>query len=584
MKVSHVLAKLQAGMDESQNQRDKRVEELWTKLDPQRHGELDFKGLQKGLRRIDHPPVFLVAMQNADHMLKDIIKAVDTSGDGKIQYEEFRNFVETAERQLWLLFRSIDRDKDGRLDKNELRSAFQKAGLTVSNKRLSGFFDEVDMDHDGYISFDEWRDFLLFMPTTHNHEHGHEHGHHASALEAALSFYSSIVTVNAEGDSLVSEETLEGLGTTGFLLNALFGSLLKIASPGATTTPTSQSPAPDSKSPLSSPSSHYPDGTAEPGAGANMAPSKLAPVGTATPEQVSADRAAHGQVIKEMEGEGQHDLRQESDTSLKDEEVVKSGLTGLLPDAGYFLAGAVSGGVSRTATAPLDRLKVFLLVNTKPKSTTTVEAVKSGQPLSALRNAGGPIYDAIRTLWRAGGIKTFFAGNGLNVVKIMPESAIRFGSYEASKRFLAAYEGHNDPSQISTVSKFVAGGNGRICGRTAGLRAAYRGLGLGLIGMFPYSAIDIGTFEFLKKSYKRAKAKYYGVHEDDAAPGNAPNPGNSDASTYIHRFRDVATKTVRNEGIRGLYKGLTPNLLKVAPALSITWVCYENMKTILDLH
>lgn len=296
---------------------------------------------------------------------------------------------------------------------------------------------------------DDKRDFLLFMPTTHNHEHGHEHGHHASALEAALSFYSSIVTVNAEGDSLVSEETLEGLGTTGFLLNALFGSLLKIASPGATTTPTSQSPAPDSKSPLSSPSSHYPDGTAEPGAGAKMAPSKLAPVGTATPEQVSADRAAHGQVIKEMEGEGQHDLRQESDTSLKDEEVVKSGLTGLLPDAGYFLAGAVSGGVSRTATAPLDRLKVFLLVNTKPKSTTTVEAVKSGQPLSALRNAGSPIYDAIRTLWRAGGIKTFFAGelipnvneprgapfgtnkligNGLNVVKIMPESAIRVNS------------------------------------------------------------------------------------------------------------------------------------------------------------
>ncbi|KAK3345362.1 mitochondrial carrier domain-containing protein [Neurospora tetraspora] len=636
MKVSDVVAELEAGMEESQNQRDKRVEELWTKLDPQRHGELDFKGLQKGLRRIDHP------MKNADNMLKDIIKVVDTSGDGKIQYEEFRDFVETAERQLWLLFRSIDRDKDGRLDKNELRSAFKKAGLTVSNKRLSGFFDEVDMDHDGYISFDEWRDFLLFMPTTHDHDH------HASALEAALSFYSSIVTVNAEGDSLVSEEPLEGLGTTGFLLNALFGSLLKIANPGATTTPTSQSPAPDSKSPLSSPSFHSPDGIAEPRAGASMAPSKFAPVGAATPEQVLADKAANGQVIKQMEGAEQHDLRQESDISLEDEEVVKSGLTELLPDAGYFLAGAVSGGVSRTATAPLDRLKVFLLVNTKPKSTVAVEAVKSGQPLNALRNAGGPIYEAIKTLWRAGGIKTFFAGNGLNVVKIMPESAIRFGSYEASKRFLAAYEGHDDPSQISTVSKFVAGGMGGMTAqfcvypidtlkfrlqcetveggpkgnalliRTAkhmwadgGLRAAYRGLGLGLIGMFPYSAIDIGTFEFLKKSYRLAKAKYYDVHEDDAAPGNVTlgvlgaSSGALGATvvyplnvlrtrlqtqgTAMHPptytgFVDVLTKTVRNEGVRGLYKGLTPNLLKVAPALSITWVCYENMKTVLDLH
>lgn len=41
-------------MDESQNQRDNRVEQLWRKLDPQATGELDLKGLQKGLRRIDH--------------------------------------------------------------------------------------------------------------------------------------------------------------------------------------------------------------------------------------------------------------------------------------------------------------------------------------------------------------------------------------------------------------------------------------------------------------------------------------------------------------------------------------------------
>ncbi|KAK0708955.1 hypothetical protein B0T26DRAFT_654297 [Lasiosphaeria miniovina] len=41
-------------MEQSQNERDKRVEELWTKLDPAGTGELDLKGLQKGLRRIDH--------------------------------------------------------------------------------------------------------------------------------------------------------------------------------------------------------------------------------------------------------------------------------------------------------------------------------------------------------------------------------------------------------------------------------------------------------------------------------------------------------------------------------------------------
>ncbi len=76
---------------------------------------------------------------------------------------EFRTFVEAAEKQLLLLFRSIDRDKDGRLNKKELQAAFQRAGLSVPNKRLSGFFDELDLNNDGFITFDEWRYVLSYL-------------------------------------------------------------------------------------------------------------------------------------------------------------------------------------------------------------------------------------------------------------------------------------------------------------------------------------------------------------------------------------------------------------------------------------
>ncbi|KAL2185015.1 mitochondrial carrier [Thermothelomyces heterothallicus CBS 203.75] len=623
-------------MEESQNERDRRVEELWKQLDPAGHGELDLKGLQRGLRRIDHP------LKNADQMLKTIISIVDTSGDGKIQYEEFRVFVEAAERQLLLLFRSIDRDKDGRLNKDELQSAFRRAGLSVSSRRLSGFFNEIDMNHDGYITFDEWRDFLLFMPNKHDE----------SPLEAALSFYSSIVTLNSEGDSLVSDETLEGLGTVGFLIQALFGSLLRIANPDLVLSPRRPSlvasTIPDSQSPdfpYSEQISRIPTEMAASAANAHYGPA--VPI---TTSQSLAETAVKRPILQ-YEGAQQSGAQDYSDIMEEEEEDaagVTTRLTDLLPEPGYFLAGAVSGGVSRTATAPLDRLKVYLLVNTSTRTTVAVAAAKSGRPLAALRSAGGPIIDAIVSLWKAGGLRTFFAGNGLNVVKIMPESAIRFGSYEASKRFLATYEGHNDPTRLSTVSKFVAGGIGGMTAqfcvypidtlkfrlqcetvkggpqgtalllRTAknmwadgGLRAAYRGLGAGLLGMFPYSAIDIGTFELLKKSYTRAVARYYGIHEEDAQIGNVATAvlGASSGAlgaTIVYPLNvlrtrlqtqgtamhpptytgivDVAQRTVRNEGVRGLYKGLTPNLLKVAPALSITWVCYENMKSLLSLN
>ncbi|KAI0391008.1 calcium dependent mitochondrial carrier protein [Xylariaceae sp. FL0594] len=534
MKRPDLVAKLELEMAETQNERDARVEELWRKLDVHGRGELDLKGLKKGLRKIDHP------LKNADHMLEAIIKNVDTNRDGKIQYEEFRVFVEAAERQLDELFRSIDHDRDGKVDKAELQAAFHKAGLAIPNRRLDEFFRNVDQNEDGYISHEEWRNFLLFMPNSDT----------ATTLHAVFTFYSDILTLTAEGDSIMSEQTLESL-----------------------------------------------------------------------------------------------DFQTEAESSDVHE---KSLLTHYVPDPGYFVAGAVAGGISRTATAPLDRLKVYLLVNTKSDVNTALDAAKKGQPLQAVKNAGRPLVAAVRDLYKSGGIRGFFAGNGLNVIKIMPETAIRFGAYEAAKKALAGLEGHGEPHNINPYSKFVAGG---VAGMVAqfcvypldtlkfrlqseyvsggprgnalllqtarkmfaegGTRAAYRGVTMGLIGMFPYSAIDMGTFEFLKKTYVQYKAKSTGCHEEDAQPSTfatgimGASSGAFGASvvyplnvlrtrlqtqgTSMHPARytgiwDVAQKTVKNEGFRGLYKGLMPNLLKVAPALSITWMVYENAKKVMHLH
>ncbi len=47
---------------------------------------------------------------------------------------------------------------------------------------------------------------------------------------------------------------------------------------------------------------------------------------------------------------------------------------------------------------------------------------------------------------------------------------------------------------------------------------------------------------------------------------------------------DVTRKTISREGLVGLFRGVTPNLLKVAPAVSISYVIYENSKALLGLQ
>lgn len=47
---------------------------------------------------------------------------------------------------------------------------------------------------------------------------------------------------------------------------------------------------------------------------------------------------------------------------------------------------------------------------------------------------------------------------------------------------------------------------------------------------------------------------------------------------------DILRDIVRDEGIRGLYRGLLPNFLKVIPAVSIGYVVYEQLKLMLGVE
>lgn len=83
----------------------------------------------------------------------------------------------------------------------------------------------------------------------------------------------------------------------------------------------------------------------------------------------------------------------------------------LTTNTGFFLAGGLAGTISRTATAPFDRIKVYLIAKTEsitPKA--ALDAVTKGNAVTATKKVAGPLRECIRELWRAGGVRSFFAG------------------------------------------------------------------------------------------------------------------------------------------------------------------------------
>ncbi|CAJ2672243.1 unnamed protein product [Trifolium pratense] len=296
---------------------------------------------------------------------------------------------------------------------------------------------------------------------------------------------------------------------------------------------------------------------------------------------------------------------------IGEQTVIPAGVGKHIHASRYLIAGGVAGAASRTATAPLDRLKVVLQVQTTKAH----------------------IMPAVKDLWKAGGLVGFFRGNGLNVLKVAPESAIRFYTYEMMKTFIVDAKGGEEKADIGGMGRLLAGGIAGAVAQTAiypmdlvktrlqtyscatgkvpslgtlakdilvqdGPRAFYRGLIPSILGIIPYAGIDLAAYETLKEMSKK-----YIIQEGEPGPlvqlGCGTVSGALGATCVyplqVVRTRmqargtykgmgDVFKKTLQHEGFRGFYKGIFPNLLKVVPSASITYMVYESMKKSLDLE
>lgn len=275
------------------------------------------------------------------------------------------------------------------------------------------------------------------------------------------------------------------------------------------------------------------------------------------------------------------------------------------------VAGGTAGACARTASAPLDRIKLLFQVQ---------GVATSG--LKGTEYAG--LGQAFYKIYTEEGILAFWKGNLTNLIRIVPYSSAQLSANDFYKRVLADEKG-----DLTLVKRLTSGA---LAGMTAtalthpldtirlrlalpnhpykgmvdafvtvarveGPMALLKGLPATLAGIAPYAATNFAAYDVAKTVvYKKLEIEQNWMTNMAIGAGTGTFAATvcypldtvrrrmqMSGSNYTSSF-DCISKTFKVEGVRGFFKGWMANTLKVVPQNSIRFVTYEMMKTILGVQ
>ncbi|WAR19089.1 CALM4-like protein [Mya arenaria] len=97
-----------------------------------------------------------VGLNPTDDEIQEFMKQVDKNNDDEVDFEEFYEYVKTLQDptgELRAAFELYDTNKDGFIDKQELRAILQN-GAECSEEELEDLFKLVDENGDGKIGYE----------------------------------------------------------------------------------------------------------------------------------------------------------------------------------------------------------------------------------------------------------------------------------------------------------------------------------------------------------------------------------------------------------------------------------------------
>ncbi|MBA0608439.1 hypothetical protein Godav_020666 [Gossypium davidsonii] len=326
-------------------------------------------------------------------------------------------------------------------------------------------------------------------------------------------------------------------------------------------------------------------------------------------------------------GDSGEDWGQNGDNNLETvEEVKEKKGSGALNTTKHLWAGAVAAMVSRTFIAPLERLKLEYIVRGEKRS----------------------LIELIKWIAASEGLKGFWKGNFLNILRTAPFKAINFYAYDIYRSQLLKLSGNEEATNserflagaaagitatllclpMDTIRTVMVAPGGEALGgligafchmiQTEGFFSLYKGLVPSIISMAPSGAVFYGVYDILKSAYlhspegrkriqdmKQGGQKLNAFEQLELGPVRTLLYGAiagacSEAATYpfevVRRHLQMqvratklgalatCVKIVQQGGISALYAGLIPSLLQVLPSAAISYLVYEFMKIVLKVE
>jgi solute carrier family 25 (mitochondrial citrate transporter), member 1 len=182
-----------------------------------------------------------------------------------------------------------------------------------------------------------------------------------------------------------------------------------------------------------------------------------------------------------------------------------------------IIAGGITGAIEISITYPTEFVKTQLQLDESSS--------KGGQP----KKYNGPV-DCVKKTIQTRGFFGLYRGLSVLLYGSIPKSAVRFGAFEEFKKIMA-----DDRGQLTASTRL-------LCGLGAGISEA-------VLAVTPMETV---------------KVKF--IHDQNSA--------NPKYKGFFHGVREI----VKNDGLGGVYKGLTATIIKQGSNQAIRFFVMESMK------